>query len=303
MRKGMFMSALALFAVATLMVGDVFGQSSWGGSWGGDTRSGRCGDGGGGSYWGSSRGNLEVVGLTADHRLICFDENDPNNTNNIGNVFGLIMDTTLVGIDFRPATNELYGLGNAGGVYTLDLGTAQATLRSRLNVPLNGTSFGVDFNPVVDRLRVISDTGQNLRANVDTGATIVDGMLNYTPGTTATGITGAAYTNNDSDPNTATTLYNIDSLLDQVNIQAPPNAGTLNPTGKLTVDTTPTVGFDIYSTVRSGSTVDLRGLASLVTGGQARFYRITLFTGKATLRGTFSSQNQVTGIAIPLNQL
>ncbi|MDQ3258342.1 MAG: DUF4394 domain-containing protein [Acidobacteriota bacterium] len=123
------------------------------------------------------------------------------------------------------------------------------------------------------------------------------------PPVTATGVTGAAYTNNDSDANTATTLYNIDSIMDQVNIQSPANSGQLAATGKLTVDTTPTIGFDIYSTIRNGSTVDLRGLASLTTGGQTRLYRITLFTGKATLRGTFSSQKQFTGIAIPLNQL
>ncbi len=305
---GVMLSALMFVALAA---GTAQAQYSRDGGWSGDG-SGRCGDGWGGSSWGSSRGTLEVVGLTGaqqPQQLICFDENDPNNAGTIGTVFGLSVDTYLVGIDFRPATGadgdngDLYGLGNAGGVYTIDLRTAQATLKSRLNVALSGTSFGVDFNPVVDRLRIVSDNGQNLRANVDTGATLVDGTLNYTPGTPATGITGAAYTNNDADPNTATTLYDIDSSLDQVAIQAPPNAGTLNTTGKLTVDTAPLVGFDIYSTIRNGSTVDVRGLASLTTGGQARLYRITLFTGKAILRGTFSAPNQVTGIAIPLNQL
>jgi len=305
----MLVTLVAITAQAQYSGGSYGGGSSYGG----DSGSGRCDDSRYSGDWSSGSGNLRVVGLTADQRLICFDEDKPSEASTIGKVSGLITDTKLVGIDFRPATGfnsdgsldsgDLYGLGNAGGVYTLDLSTAQATFKSRLNAALSGTSFGVDFNPVVDRLRIVSDNGQNLRANVDTGATIVDGTLNYTPGTPATGITGAAYTNNDADPNTATTLYNIDSMLDQGNIQAPPNAGTLNPTGKLTVDTTPTIGFDIYSTIRDNSTVDVRGLASLVTGGQARFYRITLFTGKATLRGTFSSQNQVTGIAIPLNQL
>ena len=70
---------------------------------------------------------------------------------------------------------DLYGLGNAGGVYVVNAHNAKASLVSRLDVALEGTSFGVDFNPTVDRLRVISDTGQNLRANVDTGATLVDG--------------------------------------------------------------------------------------------------------------------------------
>ena len=104
---------------------------------------------------------------------------------------------------------------------------------------LEGISFGVDFNPTVDRLRVTSDTGQNLRVNVDTGDTLEDADLNYTAGTPAMGIVGSAYTNNDADPNTATTLFDLDSALDQIAIQAPPNAGSLNPTGKLGVDTAP----------------------------------------------------------------
>ena len=172
---------------------------------------------------------------------------------------------------------------------------------SSSSVALSGTFFGVDFNPVVDRLRIVSNTGQNLRVNVDTGLTLVDGTLNYTGGA-AIGISGAAYTNNDADPNTATTLYNIDSSLDQVNIQAPPNAGTLNPTGKLTVNTTENVGFDIYSTIRNGSTVNVEGFASLTVSGVVQLYSITLFTGKASSRGSFASQNQVSDIAIPLNQ-
>jgi hypothetical protein len=267
-----------------------------------NNQRGRCGDGRSGHDRGNRAGNLEVVGLTADQRLICFDEKHPENASSIGQVFGLAIDTNLVGIDFRPASGDLYGLGNAGGVYTLSLDSAQATLRSRLNVALSGSSFGVDFNPTVDRLRIISDSGQNLRANVDTGVTIVDGAINYTPGTPTTGVTATAYTNNDSDPNTATTLFDIDSVLDQLAIQAPPNTGTLNPTGKLNVDATADIGFDIYSTVQNGSTVSVRGLASLITGSQAGLYQITLFNGVATLSGTFSPQDQVIDLAIPLNQ-
>lgn len=277
-----------------------------GGGGGGDDRDSNYGGG-----YGSSR--LRIVGLTNDvaQRLICFDEFSPSRATTIGTISGLVMDTKLIGIDFRPATGnsggggDLYGLGDQGGIYTLNLMTAQAIFKSRLNVALSGTFFGVDFNPVPDRLRIVSDTGQNLRANVDTGATTVDGILNYPgpPVVTATGITGAAYTNNDADVNTATTLYTIDSMLDQVNIQAPPNAGTQNTTGKLTVDTTPNVGFDIYSTIRNNTTVNVEGFASLTSADNSvRFYSITLFTGKAVSRGSFSSQNRVVDIAIPLNQ-
>jgi Domain of unknown function (DUF4394) len=116
------------------------------------------------------------------------------------------------------------------------------------------------------------------------------------------GITSVAYTNNDADPNTVTTLFNIDTILDQVNIQAPPNAGTLNPTGKLNVDVALTVGFDIYSKLTNGTTADGRALASLISEGQTRLYSINLFTGQASGRGAFRSFNAVIDIAIPLSQ-
>ncbi len=253
------------------------------------------------------RFRLNVIGLTSDGRLICFSENRPDNARDIGNVTGLVGDTSLVGIDFRPANGELVGLGNAGGVYAVDPASGAATKKSQLSVPMTGTSFGVDFNPTVDRLRIVSDAGENLRVNVDTGAANVDSSLTYTAPpaapVTATGVVGVAYTNNDADPNTATTLYDIDSMLDQVAIQSPPNNGILGATGKLGVDTSPVVGSDIYSIVRNGSTVDVLGFASLTTSDRSGFYSITLATGRATPRGTFAPNNQVIGIAIPLNQL
>ena len=168
-------------------------------------------------------------------------------------------------------------------MYSIDSTSGSATKKSQLSVTLTGTSFGVDFNPTVDRLRITSDTGQNLRANVDTGATLVDTTLNYTAGTPASGIVGSAYTNNDADPNTATTLYDIDSTLDQVAIQAPPNAGSLNPTGKLGVDTGSAAEIDIYSTIRNGTTVDVMGYAALTVGGRSGFYSIARDRG--VLRG------------------
>lgn len=255
-----------------------------------------------GQSGGSSSGGvtLGVYGVTADGRLIGFRESTPQIAIDRGAISGLSGDVRLVGIDYRPATGELYGLGDAGGLYTLDPQNAVATFRAQLNVALSGAFFGIDFNPTVDRLRVVSDTGQNLRIDVTTGATTVDLPLVYTG--PATGLTGAAYTNNDADPNTSTTLYDIDSLLNQVVIQAPPNSGTLNATGMLTLDVDADVGFDIYSSVQGGTTADVRALASLKVGGETALYSIALFSGKATLRGTFAAQDQVVAIAIPPNQ-
>jgi len=98
-------------------------------------------------------------------------------------------------------------------------------------------------------------------------------------------------------------LFDLDSVLDQTVIQSPANSGQLAATGKLGVDTNSTIGFDIYSVIRNGTTADVRGFASLTVGGASRFYRINLLQGRAGSLGAFSSRNQVTGIAIPLNQL
>ena len=181
----------------------------------------------------NSRGrHLQVVGLVADGTLVCFRDDRPGRAVTIGEVFGLVQDTAIVGIDYRPANNLLYGLGSAGGVYTIDPDTAEAKLATRLNKPLEGTFFGVDFNPTVDRLRIVSDTGQNLRTNVDDGTTTEDSDLNIpgpTPVNPALGVTAVGYTNNDADPNTATTLFDIDTTSDNTVIQAPPNAGLAQP--------------------------------------------------------------------------
>jgi hypothetical protein len=247
---------------------------------------------------------LNVIGLTADQRLICFKDSRPSAAVTIGRITGLAKeDTSLIGIDFRVQDGNLYGVGNAGGVYRLNTANAAATFVNSLSVPLNGTSFGVDFNPAADRLRVVSDKGQNLRHNVNTGGvTINDGVLSYTAPDAAMGLTGAAYTNNDLDPNTGTTLFDIDTVLDQVVLQSPANSGTLAATGKLTLDVDSIVGFDIYSAIRGGSTVN-EGFAALkTTSGSIGFYSITLFTGKAVSRGDFSSTDRVVDIAILLGQ-
>ena len=271
---------------------------------------------GGGSYDGGSYSReLTVVGLTSDERLISFQESSPGSATTIGRVSGLSGgDTFLVGIDYRVQDGKLYGVGNAGGIYSINTSNALATPVSRLTVALSGTYFGVDFNPAADRLRIISDNGQNLRHNINAGGvTVVDGTLNYTSGTPALKVTGAAYTNNDLDATTATTLYDIDTNLDQVVLQSPPNNGSLAATGKLTVDAAPPstaagqpqdVGFDIYSTIRNGVTVEVQALASLTSpAGAASLYSVKLPTGKASLRGGFKSTDRVVDIAIPLNQL
>ncbi|MCY0951445.1 DUF4394 domain-containing protein [Streptomyces sp. H27-S2] len=252
--------------------------------------------------------DLRAVGLTGGgQRLVEFDVDQPSKTFPIGRVAGLSGDTRLVGIDFRVQNERLYGVGDRGGIYTLNTGNARAVKVSQLTVALAGTRFGVDFNPAANRLRVISDTGQNLRHNIDDAAaalgTTVDGTLTNptTPPSTALGVTGAAYTNNDLNAATATTLFDLDTLADRISLQSPANAGTLAPTGNLGVNAALDAGFDIYYSPKTGTN---KGFATLSTGtnGIYRLYEVNILTGKATSRGTFPRQQQVTDIALPLNQ-
>jgi hypothetical protein len=252
---------------------------------------------------------LRVIGLTDRGRLVHFRTDSPRRTRDIGTVAGLMgNDTTLVGIDFRVQDGKLYGVGNGGGVYTIDTTTAKAQFVNALTVPLDGTNFGVDFNPAADRLRIISDTGQNLAHNVNAGGvTVANGTLTYTapPATPvpAVGLSGAAYTNNDVAPAgtaTATTLFDLDTTMDQIVIQSPPGNGILVATGKLGFDAGPSAGFDIYSRLVRGVTISNDAFATLSVKGKYFFYRVNLTTGRASLVGGFD--DQVVDIAVPLNQ-
>ncbi|MFF3291714.1 DUF4394 domain-containing protein [Streptomyces sp. NPDC003023] len=248
---------------------------------------------------------LTAVGLTADQRLVEFDVHQPERARALGRVFGLAGDTELVGIDFRVQDEKLYGVGDKGGIYTLNTTDARATKVSRLTVALAGTTFGVDFNPAANRLRVVSDTGQNLRHNIDDAAaprtTTVDGTLTNptTPPSTARGVTGAAYTNNDLDAATATTLFDLDTTADRISLQSPANAGTLAPTGNLGVDASLDAGFDIHHNTATGTN---HGFATIGHAGAHRLYAIDVLNGRATDKGAFPNRFKVTDLALPIDQ-
>ena len=250
---------------------------------------------------------LQILGLTQDGQLVRFCAATPYTTETLGMVSGLQSpDTALIGMDFRVQDGQLYGLGNGGGVYTLDTMTAQATLVNTLTLSLSGTFFGMDFSPPADRLRIISDTGQNLAHDVNPGGiTIAQGTLTYTAPPAAPvpalGVTGAAYTNNDLNPTTGTTLFDIDTTLNQVAIQSPSGAGILVSPGQLGVNAQPKVGFDIYSRLdEEGITVENWGYASLAVNGAYGLYRINLLTGQARGLGIFTQP--IVEIAVPLHQ-
>lgn len=238
--------------------------------------------------------SLRAFGITGDGTLMAtFTTDRPNVLNWVRAVTGLSGDTALIGIDFRVQNGLLYGVGNKGGIYTIKIPTGTedvvVTKVSQLQYTLNGTNFGVDFNPAADRLRVISDNGQNLRHNLNDHTTIQDLNLTTPPteGTTK-GVSAAAYTNNDLNGTTATTLFDINTTSDQVVIQSPANNGTLAPTGSLGIDAGINAGMDIFSTLSNGKTVSNAAFAALAPSGAGTpsLYNINLFTGEATLVAT-----------------
>ena len=116
-----------------------------------------------------------VWAVTANHELIHFNAGQPGKLLSSRPLQGLSEGEVIVGIDYRVARGVLYALSSAGRLYTLD------TVQARLNwvpAPLLSLSpqqaHGFDFNPTVDRIRVISEDGRNMRVHPDTGA-LVDG--------------------------------------------------------------------------------------------------------------------------------
>jgi len=258
--------------------------------------------------------SAEIYGLTDSNRLLSFSAASPGDIETNVKITGIPDGADLIGIDFRPADGLLYTVakvGTTGSLYTIDPESGQATFVASLVMPgtttpivLQGTQFGFDFNPMADALRIVSDTGQNLRVLPSTraagavGTTFTDGTLNYA-GVTATGVTGAAYTNNVRMA-TATTLYDIDSNLDQLVIQSPPNSGTLVRVGNLGVDTASFVGFDIRTTggmdIAYASLTEQKGRGATL----ATLYQVNLATGAVTSLGKIGGPKTLIDIAAAL---
>lgn len=228
--------------------------------------------------------------VSSTNQLVRFNVSAPGTITTVGPITGLQGGETVLGIDFRPATGELFALGSSSRLYTINKSTGAATAVAVLSTSLVGTAFGVDFNPTVDRFRVISNAGQNLRINPTNGVAIVDGAIN---GAT-TNVTAGAYTNNFNGA-TTTTLFDISAATDTLYTQNPPNNGTLVPVGALGVDVADVNGFDI-------STADGTAFAALTTAaGVNNLYTINLGSGAATLVGAIGTgTTQYSGFAVEI---
>jgi len=249
---------------------------------------------------------LEIIGLTSDQRLFCFRDTEAANGRPIGTIRGLAPGERMISMDFRPSDGRLYGLSNAGNVYRINEQTADAQRVSTLRevnggrqVQLSGPSFGIDFNPVTDQMRVVTETGDSMRVNPDSGNTTIDPRLN--PGT-GTGIAAIAYTNNDMDESSGTLLYAIDTRNDSIVIQVPENSGTVTTIRSIGTDVQTDSAFDIFSLIQEDTSVALVALAAVTTRNVSSLVEVDLATGLIGLIAEFSLDDRIIGIAIPPQQ-
>ncbi|MCR4410891.1 MAG: DUF4394 domain-containing protein, partial [Thermoguttaceae bacterium] len=229
-----------------------------------------------------------LVGLGAGNTLVRFRASAPGTILATVPITGLAAGETVVGIDVRPVNGLLYGVVDGpvtDRLVTIDPFLGTTTPVANLTAALLGTSFGVDFNPVVDRLRVVSDLDQNLRIDPDTGVVTVDAALNPPD----PNVVAAAYTNSTLGAE-STGLYVIDSNADVLALQNPASAGTLTTIGPLGVDASAVAGFDITPELNVA-------YAALTVGGTTSLYTIDLATGAATLVGAVGGNPSLAGLA------
>ena len=245
-----------------------------------------------------------VVAVTDAAELIRFNAGQPQRILQRAPLRGLEPGDRLIGIDYRVARGVLYAVSASGRVYTLDADTAQLNrVGSGAPVVLTGQHFGVDFNPVADRIRVVSDSGQNLRLHPDTGAVAATDpplRMAAAAGTgTAVRIAGAAYTYNKQDAK-LTTNFAIDLASGMLLVQGSregavpvvsPNTGELTAVGTLGVGPLDDAAFDIAD-------INNAALAALRSGGRTRLHSVDLATGRATLIGTVGEGRGLWGMAI-----
>src|SRR5262245_23048451 len=234
-----------------------------------------------------------IIALTANNQILQFNAASPGTIISTLSVKGIQASDTLVGIDYRPAKGQLYAMGvngSSGRLYTINAVTGAATtVGTGFALPQSagasaGKDYGFDFNPTVDRIRVVADSRDNFRLHPDTGA-VAGADFIISPGAV---VVGAAYDRNFAGAK-VTTLYGIDANTDQlvsiggIDSSPSPNGGVVRPIGPLGVNTTNEIGFDIANDSATSA------YASMTVDGKPNFYTINLMTGAATLVGTIGN--------------
>jgi hypothetical protein len=256
-----------------------------------------------------------LYGLTGPglDTLYRFDSTTPGLISPPLRITGLKGDEHLLGIDIRPSTGQLYGITRAS-IYTVNPETGAATFVAAMSRALDSVSVGVDFDPVADQLRVLTDNDDNQKyyklINVDTGE-VTDGVLSFDAAAISSGdsstMPAIAYTNNFAGATSATLFGICNNTRASLAKEDPPGTGLFHIVGRLSTPLNPSnigeIGFDI-----SG----LTGLAYILADpapqpGQAdeamrsHLFTINLNTGETIDLGAVGNERLTfVGLAAPV---
>lgn len=252
-----------------------------------------------------------LAALTQDMDLITFQAANPSRLLSSVSVKGLRSGDSIIGIDYRVSKKTLYAVSRAGQVYTLDTSTGNLTpVGSNPHIRLNGSKFGVNFNPAADKIRVVSDKGQNLRFHPDTGVLAgTDNTLRYSENDVQEAdvatVGATAYTFNGKNDQ-MTTNFVIDLRLGMLARQGSqegrepvvsPNAGWLNTIAPLGTGPLERASFDIDNTNNKAFLA-----AQKKNDGTTRLYLVDLNLGKSTALGTIDNGRPLVGLTVQPNQ-
>jgi hypothetical protein len=256
-----------------------------------------------------------LVAVTPGNQLITFNAAEPGKILSRVAIKGLAPSETILALDFQVAKGQLFGLSSKGRLLKINSQTVVATaVGAPLALP-PGQTYGFNFNPTVDRIRLVSDLGHNLRVHPDTGAQVdgdanqpglqPDGMLAYGPGdllgNTKPRIVAVAYTYNKVNEK-ITTNYAIDAgagyLVVQGSVEGAspvvsPSTGKLQAIGPLQIDRFDAAALDISDVNNAAYLVTNRN-----TGGESKLYELNLSSGQAKLIGAIGGGEPIRSMAI-----
>jgi hypothetical protein len=219
-----------------------------------------------------------LYAVTDGNALVTLHSDSPGAVRASLPLTGLQEGEQVLALDVRPKSGQLYVLGSTSRVYVVNAASGAAhALGNAFSPALAGGNFGLDVDPVADRIRLTSDGRQNLRLNPDDGQVAgQDGNLAYADGDPGAGTT----------PSFAATAYQpdgkvfvIDTARDVLTTTTSANDGKVTTIGPLGVDLAEPVTFDIASDGRAwvagrvpgggGSVLFLADLASGKLGAGA----------------------------------
>ncbi len=230
-----------------------------------------------------------LYGVTGGGHLVTLHSDSPGVFRSKKAITGLLGGDTIVAIDIRPSGGGLYGLSADSRLYTIAPSTGRATpVGGPFSPRLGAQDAGFDFNPTVDKLRVVTNSGRNFRVDPVTGQ-LVDGdaaltgvqgdrdlryEANDPAGSAMPRVAASAYSNNSAGA-TTTQLFGIDTARDTLVLQDPPNDGVLSTVGRLRINAVGPVGFDIASDGRAYASFAVR------RRGPTGLFRVNLASGRA----------------------